>query len=1857
MLSQPKSTPEDRRVALALAASLPDLEARLQRQNLMRLAPIVSRFFPPRYKETSPLPDSDQLLTALMKAVRHLEAEREELVQKIEQAATAGLDSPDSVGRRQALRVWLAERGRRFFSGWATNRRARRFLDLDALKARYQRDRLRCDLLIELCLKLLTGVTEQTFCLSPGLEEMSSQESLRDWLEPGHPEEDLEDSARSKPHPSVQTPVAKAFDRLSRHWLKELGLEGFLSTRSMMGRASTRVLALALLARLAEQLPASQRVETLGAQTLRTLFRCLDPREDKQVQLAAAGLLAVTSRDELRELMTQRLLRPAAVKDDFVVRRGLLRLLASRFNDAAGLRILELLVSERDSSEAVRMSMVEALSAFPGAAASRLLFSLESGRSMADPSPKVRASLALAWEVWLHELGSSEQLPRLSPMARDAEQALLRLFASDPAELVRKTALDVLMSTLQRALTLAHERTEQLGELSEAQLDSYLFETHRLSDALLQSLHRKGLDSNLTPVERTRCAEAQEQLLILLDPARRRLYLTLQAQVANLELGQSCRIAHHLVPDEQTLGRVLAQLSREDFGLYAQPLGGKRGYRVTRGEHFVRRLWRILHEMRHRAPNKRQGFVHTTGRHFAGELRAHPAVLAEVTATTVPGERLLSEQEGSWGRYLPLVDDLLCTSVWHSRPVKLFSAEGMTEIFPPQSFLSRLHSRVKISSKYEQLSVLRRQALSSSEPEEQQQYVQQLSETYGFYICFTPHDHVPETGDDAPDSIASADSHMDEPTHAWPEVRDGAEGGTVRPLSRHVRRRRDAHAPASLHPTLKRVFATAASVTPPEPERLLEAWRAILSDLMVRLTGSIGHLALLVLMLLGYSVVRGVVKMRQVKQARAQIPLVIGGWGTRGKSGTERLKAALFQGMGYEVLVKTTGCEAMVIHAMPDSPAMELFLYRPYDKATIWEQFECIRLAARLDVQVFLYECMALQPRYVSVIQNDWSRDDLSTLTNAYPDHEDIQGPSGVDVAWCISAFIRNGGRVFTTEEQMLPVLKEAARRKGAQLTSVPMRTSELMPQDFLERFPYQEHPRNIALVLTLARHLGFDPDRALLEMADKVVPDIGVLKAYPKVNAWGRELQFISGNSANERTGFMSNWRRMGFDEHVSTSQPGEWIVTVVNNRMDRVARSQVFAEILVRDISAHRHVLIGTNIAGLSQYIQASLEKYVEELTVLQPEDEPALQAGGLTEGAILRRRGRFERYVQQLKLPGMSVWAVVQELETWLQGLGVSGEVRRGLHAGHLTDQLERWMAQRQQEASGPTSFSDELAFFSQPNRLTYLEATLEGLVTAETLSVETSELPVRLSPEILRQELARCVVRSLARLRRMCYAHAIFEQGLQGSVRVEAVNQALRDVYRELFLESLIPLHDSNLSGDAIIRACAQVCPPGTRIKLMGTQNIKGTGLDFVYRWASIGTVERYLAELRETRRGRLIQSLVSLREHPDYGLIDACQALSTVEYLRHHGTGNFMTLSEELKATSSHLKGVVDAKRRKLQGYGDPLASASLSGAPNGTPAAIPGTIPFAVLMADATVSAQAEARRVGSDVTGAEGRGSAYASSANGSATVAAEGAGRVRARRTGPGMSHHPARRVPYRASQSGGAQPPIVISLFARPDAIAPGEQENEAECLTDEELEGSLSGDTPVPTIASPSGTSSGLLRQDHGNAEGVSPGAGGVSPGAEGATLEAEARSSEADEALRAHVGEDFDAAGVSSDAGGDVDGDADRDVDGDADAEAPQVVVWLQQGYRWSRAGLARLGLAGLGLSSLEQMLEPIESVRRRDQARLISEALIEGLVSHERAAAELRRLNKEQKGGWLSSALQQRFSNESTSSERISEGS
>jgi poly-gamma-glutamate synthase PgsB/CapB len=825
-----------------------------------------------------------------------------------------------------------------------------------------------------------------------------------------------------------------------------------------------------------------------------------------------------------------------------------------------------------------------------------------------------------------------------------------------------------------------------------------------------------------------------------------------------LPSGTSRRVPRELTdafPTSDDLARVLALLAVDDFGFELSPLAGKR-WLLSRGHVFGLRAWRILHELRSPSSDKRQGFRHTVGRVFGGGVHVPSQILCELAQTRVPGEPLYLSDDDGWRPSVPLPDEFV-SCVFGGRPLKVFTPQGVTLVEPPVGVLTRARAWWSLTARFARFAALRNWTEGQQAPANA--YVAQ-ARALGFEVRFEP------AFPGAPSTRA-----------AIPMVkffrRDGGLVGST--VGEGVRA-------ASLSLTDPgTVLAGAASI-----HAGWVAFQRFVADANANTLGELlVFLCAILLLFVGSHLWRHV----QFRRARGNLPLVVGGWGTRGKSGTERLKAALFSAMGFSVVSKTTGCEATLLLAAPFAPLREVPLYRPYDKATVWEQHAVVEFASAFGGNVFLWECMGLTPDYVRILQRSWMRDDVSTLTNAYPDHEDLQGPAGVNIPEVMTNFVPRNGLLCTTEEQMLPILREAARDQGSEVRAAGWREAALLPPDIMELFPYEEHPYNVSLVLEVARAMGIEPLFALKSMAENVVPDIGVLKTYPAVEGRaGRSLVFSNGCSANERHGAKGNWIRLGFDVCSPDDFPGTRVSAFVNNRADRTARSHVFARVMVFDTPVDRHVLVGSNVSGLVGFYEEAVGEYVGGVALWQPSEEGAASADDIRGLAI----ERLQRHFRHLRL-ATSGGLVRQELLVMLRGVGLSEP--------HADTVGRGWMSP---------------------------EGVSRALEEAGVSEAEGAAVVAHLLARLTEWQTYQRFLQRIAEVESPLTAGGPSGEG----ARVDA---DLRAYVRERFLAKLLPLdEDLQTDGDALVDALVAGVPPGFQERLMGVQNIKGPGLVLLYR---------------------------------------------------------------------------------------------------------------------------------------------------------------------------------------------------------------------------------------------------------------------------------------------------------------------------------------------------------------------------------------------------------------------------------------
>lgn len=610
---------------------------------------------------------------------------------------------------------------------------------------------------------------------------------------------------------------------------------------------------------------------------------------------------------------------------------------------------------------------------------------------------------------------------------------------------------------------------------------------------------------------------ALERLWCESDESTASLYYKLNGILKNKNRSETIKIKPDLIGsyDEETLGRVLSVLSQETFSIQLI----KRPFgkiRLVKDAFYKFRIWRIIYEFTHPSASKRQSLANSTGRHFIGRIRSASSILSEESESRVPGEPYLMKTASSSLPCLPLVDDFISASE-AACDYKIYSYEGITIIKPPENIFKKFAADIKISFGFNKFARLRNRFDDS--------YLKTFRQM-GFEVRIKPY---------RSDKI---------------------------------------FIPAPSKISLK-LFSFGFMM----PSSVLKIAEDLRSYFFSLYTNTLTQLSCFVFAFIVFFIGRHIALNLFFRRARNSFALCIGGWGTRGKSSVERLKTALFVSLGCSVFGKTTGSEAFITFADSLCKVATIPIFRPYDKATIWEQLKFIKIASKLQCEIFLWECMAISPKFVKVMQKSWMRDNIATITNTYVDHEEHQGPAGWNVAETMTNFVPDKGYLITAEKEMYPFLEDEANRKNCAFYRIDKSDESMLTSDIKDLFPYKEHPLNIHLILKLAEVLGIDREFALKGIIDNILPDIGVLKEYPPVKIGTKEITFISGMSANEKTACLYNWNEMRMrktdyeDKKVS-------IGVLINNRWDRPLRSKIFAELLVTDLNADFYFLTGSNL-----------------------------------------------------------------------------------------------------------------------------------------------------------------------------------------------------------------------------------------------------------------------------------------------------------------------------------------------------------------------------------------------------------------------------------------------------------------------------------------------------------------------------------------------------------------------------------------------------------------------------------------------------------------------------------------------------
>ncbi|MEM9290656.1 MAG: poly-gamma-glutamate synthase PgsB [Acidobacteriota bacterium] len=271
--------------------------------------------------------------------------------------------------------------------------------------------------------------------------------------------------------------------------------------------------------------------------------------------------------------------------------------------------------------------------------------------------------------------------------------------------------------------------------------------------------------------------------------------------------------------------------------------------------------------------------------------------------------------------------------------------------------------------------------------------------------------------------------------------------------------------------------------------------------------------------------------------------------GTRGKSSVTRLIGAGLRAGGLATLTKVTGSFPRLILA----DGSDLPVHRKA-AANILEQLDIVSFAAARGTEVLIIECMALEPRYQRITEEQMVHATLTVFTNIRLDHTDVMGRTLEEIGRSMANTIPRDGKVLTAEDESLDLVQRLCDAKGASLVASD---AEEISRDDMSGFRYIEHRENVALALAVCRELGVDRQQALEGMW-QAVPDAGVLTR-SRVRDGEASSTFFNAFAANDPDSTLLVWNKLRDEGYLEGQR-----YILLNSRPDRQDRSEQLAHLV---------------------------------------------------------------------------------------------------------------------------------------------------------------------------------------------------------------------------------------------------------------------------------------------------------------------------------------------------------------------------------------------------------------------------------------------------------------------------------------------------------------------------------------------------------------------------------------------------------------------------------------------------------------------------------------------------------------------
>lgn len=326
-----------------------------------------------------------------------------------------------------------------------------------------------------------------------------------------------------------------------------------------------------------------------------------------------------------------------------------------------------------------------------------------------------------------------------------------------------------------------------------------------------------------------------------------------------------------------------------------------------------------------------------------------------------------------------------------------------------------------------------------------------------------------------------------------------------------------------------------------------------------------------ILILAGIIVGYGIVEYRGHQRRVRRIPIRIHVNGSRGKSSVTRLIAAGLRAGGIRTYGKTTGTSPRVI----DPHGLEIPIQR-IRGASIGEQVKIFRYFDRKKPQAVVIECMAIQPAYQWLSEQQMLHSTIGVITNVRPDHIREMGPGMKQIGKSLSNSLPKNGVAYTSEQKILPKMQEVAEVRNTDLAAVP---DDWVTDEEMKHFNYVEHPENVTLSLEVCKQCGVDRDVALAGMY-KVHPDPGAMKLV-KVRVENKNFTFINGFAANDPDSTLLIWNQLE-----NQRADADISIILLNSRIDRFPRTIQLVDMIAREITVDCLMIVGGRTAKAKRH-----------------------------------------------------------------------------------------------------------------------------------------------------------------------------------------------------------------------------------------------------------------------------------------------------------------------------------------------------------------------------------------------------------------------------------------------------------------------------------------------------------------------------------------------------------------------------------------------------------------------------------------------------------------------------------------------